>query len=74
MELRPNFVHQLAALEGRLTKLGFGPISSGWNDTNEVFETNAEDLVLRNTYLNAQVGEFVDYEQPVDIEKNDKIS
>jgi len=62
LEIRANFIHQLTAYENRLVSQGLGPKTSKWT---EVFEkTNDfenEELLLRNTYLNAQMGPFVDY-------------
>lgn len=74
MELKPSFVQQLANLESRLTKLGFGPITSGWTDKNDFYQQSPDDILLRNTYLNAQVGEFMDYENPTIEEKYDRIT
>jgi len=57
LEIRPNFVHQLTAYESRLLAQGLGPKTSTWNEVTE--RTNNfenEELLLRNTYLNAQMG------------------
>jgi len=54
-------MQQLTKYEKRLEK-GIGPLTSTWEDVNEetdIFEN--EELLLRNTHLNAQVGPFVDY-------------
>ncbi|CAG9314642.1 unnamed protein product [Blepharisma stoltei] len=61
LELRQNFVNQLVALEHRLTRQGFGPKSSTWNELGEDAYIDSEELLLRNTYINAQVGPFIDY-------------
>eukprot|EP00826_Nyctotherus_ovalis_P022874 TRINITY_DN17657_c0_g1_i1.p1 TRINITY_DN17657_c0_g1~~TRINITY_DN17657_c0_g1_i1.p1 ORF type:complete len:336 (-),score=44.58 TRINITY_DN17657_c0_g1_i1:263-1270(-) len=56
LDLRPAFARQLAAYEARL-----GPKTSMWSEISEegnVFEN--EELLLRNTYLNAQIGPFAD--------------
>ncbi len=62
LEIRANFIHQLTAHENRLVSTGLGPKTSKWT---EVFEkTNEfenEELLLRNTYLNAQMGPFADF-------------
>eukprot|EP00826_Nyctotherus_ovalis_P034623 TRINITY_DN2900_c0_g2_i1.p1 TRINITY_DN2900_c0_g2~~TRINITY_DN2900_c0_g2_i1.p1 ORF type:complete len:468 (-),score=129.48 TRINITY_DN2900_c0_g2_i1:275-1678(-) len=52
LEIRPNFVHQLAAYENRL-----GPRTSTWNEiAEESVNFENEELLVRNTYLNAQMG------------------
>jgi len=66
MDIRPSFVHQLANLEGRLEK--YGPKTAKWEEYN-----NPEDLVLRNTFLNAQMGPFVNYEK-TESEKEFKVN
>lgn len=83
LEIRATFVHQLTDYEKRLKNRNMGPITEKWT---EIFEqTNQfenEELLLRNTYMNAQVGAFADFiacgvkEKPdkilwVDIEKQD---
>jgi len=60
LNIRPCFIRQLVAFEGRLVAKGFGPKTSNWtevHDTTNEFEN--EELLLRNTYLNAQMGPFV---------------
>eukprot|EP00826_Nyctotherus_ovalis_P002604 TRINITY_DN10525_c0_g1_i1.p1 TRINITY_DN10525_c0_g1~~TRINITY_DN10525_c0_g1_i1.p1 ORF type:complete len:410 (-),score=70.13 TRINITY_DN10525_c0_g1_i1:442-1671(-) len=62
-EIRPAFIHQLTAYENRLIARGLGPKTFDWTDvfdkmTND-FEN--EELLLRNTYINAQMGQFVDF-------------
>ena len=57
LEIRPNFIHQLNAYENRLATQGLGPKTTTWNDISEM--TNSfenEELLLRNTYINAQSG------------------
>lgn len=57
LDIRPNFIHQLTAYENRLISQGLGPKTSTWNEVterNNHFEN--EELLLRNTYLNAQMG------------------
>lgn len=59
LDIRPAFLRQLAAHDARLQ--GVGPKTSMWNEISEegnIFEN--EELLLRNTYLNAQVGPFAD--------------
>ena len=61
MDIRPNFIHQLSAYETRLSASGIGPKTTKWT---EVFEqTNEyenEELLLRNTYMNGQIGPMAD--------------
>ena len=56
MEIRPNFLNQLAVLEKKYAKKGFLS-NTGWNETDGLTE---EELVLRNTYINAQLGPIVE--------------
>lgn len=62
-EIRPAFIHQLTAYENRLIARGLGPKTFDWTDvfdkTTNDFEN--EELLLRNTYINAQMGQFVDF-------------
>ena len=66
MEVRPNFLSQLAYLEKKYTKQGFIS-SSDWNQTEGLTE---EELLLRNTYLNAQLGPIVEENENKEQEKN----
>ena len=62
MEIRPNFIHQLTAYENRLVSQGIGPKTSKWTEVNDkTNEFENEELLLRNTYLNAQMGPFADF-------------
>lgn len=57
LEIRPNFVHQLTAYENRLVVQGLGPRTSTWTEIAEqTVHFENEELLLRNTYLNAQMG------------------
>jgi hypothetical protein len=54
LEIRATFIHQLSAYENRLYKVGQGPKTSKWteiSDENQFLES--EELLLRNTFLNA---------------------
>ena len=58
LEIRPWFVQQLAAYELRLTKNGLGPKTTTWEGIFqllyiEVFDPSSEEIILRNTYINA---------------------
>jgi len=54
LEIRATFIHQLSSFESRLVKAGLGPKTSKWS---EISEENchllSEELLLRNTFLNA---------------------
>eukprot|EP00826_Nyctotherus_ovalis_P007977 TRINITY_DN12062_c0_g2_i8.p1 TRINITY_DN12062_c0_g2~~TRINITY_DN12062_c0_g2_i8.p1 ORF type:complete len:432 (+),score=68.91 TRINITY_DN12062_c0_g2_i8:526-1821(+) len=63
MEIRPSFIQQLTAYETRLNSRGLGPMTFKWSEVSDK-TTNAfenEELLLRNTYLNAQMGPFADF-------------
>ena len=66
MEVRPNFLSQLAQLEKKYNKKGFIN-SSDWNQTEGLTD---EELLLRNTYLNAQLGPIVEENDGTEAEKN----
>lgn len=62
LEIRATFIHQLTAYENRLVSQGIGPKTSKWTEVHD--KTNKfenEELLLRNTYLNAQMGPFADF-------------
>ncbi|CAG9331694.1 unnamed protein product [Blepharisma stoltei] len=59
LDIKPNFVNQLAAFENRLVRQGEGPRSRNWNDNEKEIE-DVEELILRNTFLNSQVGAAVE--------------
>lgn len=66
LKIRQAFIKQLVEYERRLNARGLGPRTSKWNEINE--ETNDfenEELLIRNTYLNAQMGPFADYSKKV---------
>ena len=57
LEIRANFIHQLSAYETRLTAMGMGPKTTKWTEVyDQAIEYENEELLLRNTYLNAQIG------------------
>lgn len=60
LDIRPAFIKQLGEYEKRLKEKGMGPKTYDWD---EVFEaTNNfenEELLLRNTYLNAQTNSLL---------------
>ena len=57
LEIRATFIHQLSAYESRLVKAGMGPKTSKWTEVAEdSCFLESEELLLRNTFLNAQMG------------------
>jgi Dual specificity phosphatase, catalytic domain len=71
LNLKPSLLGQLTSFEMRLGRQGTLNITNNWNDP---IADNEEEL-LRNTFLNSQIGMFPDYvpEETQDI-KNNKIS
>lgn len=62
LEIRASFIQQLSAYENRLTKQGMGPKSSKWTELSEINPTmESEELLLRNTFLNAQMGPLAEF-------------
>lgn len=62
-EIRRSFMQQLGKYEKRLVQ-GLGALTSTWNEVNEetdIFEN--EELLLRNTHLNAQAGPLADLDE-----------
>jgi len=55
LDIKPNFINQIAAFENRLVRQGEGPRSRSWNES-ENNNQDTEELVLRNTFINAQMG------------------
>ena len=60
LNLNPNFVHQLVVLQKNLIERHHKTLTNTWNENSE----DPEDLVLRNTYLNAKIkgNELIDEE------------
>ena len=56
MEIRPSFLNQLTVLEKKYIKKGM-IISSDWTAVEGLTD---EELLLRNTYLNAQLGPIIE--------------
>jgi len=61
-EIRPSFIHQLTAYENRLIARGLGPKTFDWTEVydKQTNDFENEELLLRNTYINAQMGQFAD--------------
>ncbi|CAJ1427166.1 unnamed protein product [Effrenium voratum] len=60
MNLKPGFMQQLSAFERRLVERSKQPLSTDWTDAN-FGNLEAEDLLLRNTYLNGQMGPLAEF-------------
>lgn len=54
LEIRANFFNQLIALENRFQKQGLGAKTYNWDEIYDDGDDKAEEMLLRNTYLNAQ--------------------
>lgn len=64
LEIRANFIQQLNMFETYLNKCGFGPKTQDWNEISEnTFYIENEELLLRNTFLNARMGPLAEYDQ-----------
>ena len=65
LEIRVTFIRQLGEYEQRLSQRNFGPMTVGWNDVaqkNSFLES--EELLLRNTFLNAKQKPKIDLTAP----------
>ena len=64
LEMNANFFNQLMSLEVKLTKMGFAPKTYNWDEVGDDAKNfDSEELLIRNTYLNAKnlgVAEFKD--------------
>lgn len=68
LEIRATFIHQLSAYESRLQlQRDAPPITSKWDEIshqNQMRGTKMlehEELILRNTFVNAQMGPLADF-------------
>ena len=60
LEIRATFIKQLSDYENRLKNKGLGPKTSKWDEISEENRfLESEELMLRNTFLNAQNGPMV---------------
>ena len=54
LEIRATFIKQLSQYENRLKARGLGPETSKWDEISEENKfLESEELMLRNTFLNA---------------------
>lgn len=64
LEIRANFIQQLNMFETYLTKCGLGPRTQDWNEISDnTFYIENEELLLRNTFLNARMGPLAEFNQ-----------
>ena len=64
LEIRASFIQQINMYESYLIRMGLGPRTQDWNEiTDKTFYMENEELLLRNTFLNAKMGPLVDYQQ-----------
>ena len=66
LEIRGTFIQQLQQFEQRLCNRGLGPLSFNFNDLSfkgKGFQKDLqeEEMIIRNTFLNAQMGQIVQY-------------
>ena len=66
LEIRVTFIRQLGEYEQRLAARGeFGPMSVGWQDlAQKNMYLESEELLLRNTFMNAKPKQKVDLTAP----------
>lgn len=75
LEIRANFVQQLASYENRLQNKGLGPQTTKWTEVSDkTNEFENEELLLKNTFLNAQMGPFADFSVPANKKITTKIN
>jgi len=56
LEIRTSFYHQLLSLESRLFQQAEGQVTVNWFEVGQ--ENDNEELLLRNTFLNARSAPF----------------
>lgn len=60
LNLKPSFLQQLSGYERRLMAQSKVPFSLDWNDA-DFSRLESEDLLLRNTYINSQMGPLAEF-------------
>lgn len=61
LEIRSTFITQLSNFEKSLINLGIGPKTQSWHEIeSKVMNLEDEELLLRNTYINAQTNAQID--------------
>lgn len=62
LEIRATFIHQLSAYEQRLQMKFNSKFTSKWDELSEERPyVTTEELILRNTFINAQMGPLADF-------------
>merc|ERR550534_1428591 len=61
MDLKPGVLQQLSTYERRLAAQSRGPLSSDWSESGLAGHLESEELMLRNTYLNSQMGPLAEF-------------
>ena len=66
LEIRATFIHQLSAYEQRLHQyFNTSAFTSKWDELSEVNPyVTSEELILRNTFINAQMGPLANFKVP----------
>jgi hypothetical protein len=60
LEIRATFIKQLEDLESRLRIRNLGPQTMRWDEISEENKfLESDELMLRNTFLNSQIGPVV---------------
>jgi hypothetical protein len=75
LEIRETFIKQLTGYENRLIAKGLEPKTSKWSEVLDQVTTafENEELLLRNTYLNAQTRQFIDFGEKRAAKKQSKV-
>ena len=63
LDLKPAFMQQLLSFERRLMALSKQTFSSDWSDRCNVNRWECEELLLRNTYINSQMGPLAEIQR-----------
>lgn len=69
IEIRPSYMQQLIEVERRFVKQASGA-STNWNELSEEMQLESEELLLRNTFMNARMGALADYTTPIDQQRS----
>ena len=79
LEIRGTFIQQLQQYEQRLCNRGLGPLSFNFNELSFrgkgqfVKDIQDEEMIIRNTFLNAQMGQIVQYGSMQNKKPNEKV-
>jgi len=74
LEIRATFIHQLSAYEQRLQQKFNQQFTSKWEELSEEQPyLTSEELILRNTFINAQMGPLANFKPPKGHQKVQKL-